>query len=575
MTLRVACFLCCCVVNCLALDREAFTFTSYDLNARVEPEQQRIGVRGKITLRNDSTSAQKHAVLQISSTLSWRSIQADGKTLQFVTQPYQSDIDHTGALSEAIITLPREIPPKGTAELEIGYEGIIPLDATRLTRIETPKEIAARTDWDLISESFTAVRGAGHVVWYPVAMESASLSEGDSVFETLGRWQAREQQSEMKVSLRCQRESTEAPPVLWCNGKGNRVTTEISRARLLGADCSFQPVRFAVPTFLMAPYEILSGTKADIYYLRDHKPSADDFATAADLVTPFVAEWFGMPQQKTEVLDLANSAMASYENGNMLLIPFRQSDSRQAQLAMAHQLTHAAFYSPRPWIYEGLAHFAQALYRERQDGRQAALDFLSLHRDLLLESEKVSPQQPSTVAMPTAASKQPLLNTFDEVFYAVKAPYVWWMLRDMVGDDALKKALAAYRPEQDNEPSYMQHLIETQAKRDLGWFFNDWVYKDRGLPDFRVASVYPRANAEGGYLVTITVENLGGAGAEVPVTLQIEKTEFTKRLEVRAKATGTVRIEVPSAPLQVVVNDSSVPETNVENNIFKITAANE
>ena len=33
-----------------SLDREAFTFTSYDLNVRVEPEQQRLGVRGKITL---------------------------------------------------------------------------------------------------------------------------------------------------------------------------------------------------------------------------------------------------------------------------------------------------------------------------------------------------------------------------------------------------------------------------------------------------------------------------------------------------------------------------------------------
>src|SRR5438874_12383193 len=101
-------FLCALCVLCgfqsFALDREAFTFTNYDLNVRVEPEQQRLGVRGQITLRNDSGSAQKNAVLQISSTLSWRSIQAGGKPLQFVTQPYQSDIDHTGERSEAIVT---------------------------------------------------------------------------------------------------------------------------------------------------------------------------------------------------------------------------------------------------------------------------------------------------------------------------------------------------------------------------------------------------------------------------------------------------------------------------------------
>src|ERR1022692_2891254 len=87
------CVLCASVVNCFSLDREAFTFTNYDLNLQVEAEQHRLGVRGKITLRNDSQSPQKIAVLQISSSLDWRSIRAGGAQLQFVSQPYTSDID--------------------------------------------------------------------------------------------------------------------------------------------------------------------------------------------------------------------------------------------------------------------------------------------------------------------------------------------------------------------------------------------------------------------------------------------------------------------------------------------------
>src|SRR5450755_22201 len=92
-----------------ALNREALTFTKYDLNARIEPEQHRLEVRGTITLRNDSTSPQKNLSLQISSSLAWRSIRLagkDGQPVQFISQPYTSDIDHTGALSEAIVTLP-------------------------------------------------------------------------------------------------------------------------------------------------------------------------------------------------------------------------------------------------------------------------------------------------------------------------------------------------------------------------------------------------------------------------------------------------------------------------------------
>src|SRR5207248_9665869 len=145
-----------------------------------------------------------------------------------------------------------------------------------------------------------------------------------------------------------------------------------------------------------------------------------------------------------------------------------------------------------------------------------------------------------------AAADESLINTSREEFYRSKAMYVWWMLRDLVGEPALKKALAAYHPEQDKESSYMQHLIEAQAKRDLGWFFDDWVYDDRGLPDFRVAYVYAHQNAQGGgHLVTITVENLGGAGAQVPVTLRMESGEITKRLEVRGKSTNSLRIEAP------------------------------
>ena len=68
-------FLCVLGVLCglsssaFALDREAFTITKYDLEIRLEPEQQRLGARGRITLRNDSSKPQKVVALQISSSL--------------------------------------------------------------------------------------------------------------------------------------------------------------------------------------------------------------------------------------------------------------------------------------------------------------------------------------------------------------------------------------------------------------------------------------------------------------------------------------------------------------------------
>ena len=106
-----------------------------------------------------------------------------------------------------------------------------------------------------------------------------------------------------------------------------------------------------------------------------------------------------------------------------------------------------------------------------------------------------------------------MVNTVDEELYRSKAMCVWWMLRDMVGDVALKKAFAAYRAEQDKEHSYMPRLIQAQTQRDLEWFFDDWVYPDRGLPEFKIESAFSRKTLPGAYVLTITVANQGAGGS--------------------------------------------------------------
>lgn len=550
-----------------ALDREAFTFTKYDLDVQVEPGQQRLSVRGTLTLRNDSKTPQKNAALQISSSLTWRSVQANGKPLQFVSQPYTSDVDHTGELSEAIVTLPGEVGPGGTVELSIGYEGVIALDATRLTRIGMPKETAVHTDWDQISRLSSAVRGAGNVAWYPVSMDAANLSDDQSLFETLGRWKKRESNAEMSVRIAQQPSDGEKSGTLVCNGKNVALKeTEANPTGEERTDCSLLPLELNIPTFVLADYELLRGPALVIAYRPEHKSNAEKFAQAADAVTPFVTEWFGAPRQPARIAELFDPGASPYESGMLLLTPLGDTDPKLLQIAMVHELTHGAFSSNRPWVFEGLAHFAQAAYREQQENRQAALDFLGLHRAAVLDAEKATASKPKDAS----SSEQPLIATAIDAFYRSKAAYVWWMLRDMIGEDVLKRALAKYRAGEDKDPSYLQHLLEIQSKRDLGWFFDDWVYHDRGLPDFRVESAFPRQASQGNYLVTVTIENAGTAGAEVPVTVRFDGGEITQRLEVRGKAKGVVRIATPKPPSQITVNDGSVPESDLANNVFKV-----
>ena len=565
--------LCGLVAPAAAINREAFTITRYDLEVRLEPEQQRLGARGKITLRNDSAHPQKVAALQISSSLNWRSIRVDGEAVQFVSQPYISDIDHTGALSEAIVTLPAEIKPKDSVELEIGYEGVIALDATRLTRIGVPEEIAKHTSWDQIGPSFTAVRGAGYVAWYPIMTESADFSEGNSLFEVVDRWKAREAGSEFKLALSVQGGSADATPTLLCGAEARGSSAEAGRDRGIRVECGWSPLRTVTPTFAMAEYVDQSKAPLKLFSLPGHEAGAAKYSNALEPAMKFVSGWFGQPSAPVAIADFADPNSAPFESGTLLMASMAAEDSKLAGINLVHELVHSALPSSRPWVYEGLAHFAEAMYRQEQGGRQAALDLLGLHRAAFLDSEKeVSAAPQKNVGEKSAG--QTLASTFDETYYRSKAAYVWWMLRDMIGDDALKQAIRKYRAEDDNikDPKYVERLVESAAKRDLGWFFDDWVYQDRGLPDFRVQSVHPWKTEKGAQIITVTLENLGNAGAEVPFTILFEGGEITKRIEVRARGTATTRVEMPGTATEIVVNDGSVPQIDLTNNVFKIGA---
>ena len=543
-------------VSAMSLDREAFAFTHYDLEARIEPAQQRLGVRGKITLRNDSDTPQKHAVLQISSSLSWLSVQLDGKPAQFLSQTYTSDIDHTGALSEAVVTLSKVVGPKATITLEIGYEGTLPQDMTRLARIGAPTDDAKHSDWDQISRSFTGVRGIGYVAWYPVSTEAASLSEGNSVLDAVGRWKQREIDTEMRVRVSVLPATTDTAAVICGNDKPAEPQGDGNR------ECVFRNLDFDTPFFIVGSFRVSDRPEVKLFYVADHQSQGDDYALAVEEGAEFIGKW--LPADKNasaEIIELPDGKAASFETGSVLLTPFSGNENSYLLSAIA-VLAHATLHSPRAWIRDGFARFAEVAFIQEKEGREAAVEYLRSHRQALLEDEKSVP-----------ANEQPahsLINSGDDFYIQTKSMNIWWMLRDIVGETALKAALHNYKSDDDKSPQYMQKLIEAQAHKDLEWFFDDWVYRDHGLPGLRIVSVYPRELVNGGYMVTVTVGNRGSAGAEVPVTLRMANGERAERLIVPAKSTASVRIVCPSLPQQATVNDGGVPEADERDHVYKI-----
>jgi aminopeptidase N len=247
----------------------------------------------------------------------------------------------------------------------------------------------------------------------------------------------------------------------------------------------------------------------------------------------------------------------------MLLGPLNAADT-QLLLSSVRLQTRAAIPSSRAWIYDGLAGYAQAAYMQEEKGRPAAIAYLRGHLSALIAAEKENAQRGSDQA------GHSLINDPDETYVQAKSMAVWWMLRDTVGEQALTAAMHNYKASDDTNVYYMQKLLAAQGHRDLSWFFDDWVYRDRGLPELRIVSAYPRQLVSGVYMVTIKVENIGEAGAEVPVTLHMAEGQATERLVVPGKSKASVRIVAPMLPDEAVVNDGSVPEPDTTNNTFTI-----
>jgi len=570
------------VASAAALDRQAFTITRYQLEVQIDRTAHVMAVTGKVTLRNDSTTPQKHVTLQVSSSLAWNAILLNDAPLQWLGENYTSDIDHTGSLSEAIVTLPKAVPPANSVTLDIQYGGTITPDGTRLTRMGAPDEVAARNDWDEISDSFTAVRGLGYVVWYPVAIEAVSMSDGNAVFDAIAAWKQRQAHSEFDARIMVLGASTESlcialnTTVSTCGESRDSGETQAgTKLKEFSNTITLNSLQQTVPAFAIANYQLLDRPTVSLLHLPEETQLARDYALAAEANDPLLHDWLGEPGQPARIVELTDPNANPYQSGSILFTPFRQAPTPTLQLLLMPTQVAARFHSPHAWIQEGMERFLQTVLVDNRSGRRAALDFLDEYREPLVKAEEAAHPKAGVTSKPAAeaSANNTLLNTNDELYLRGKGSFVFWMLRDMLGDTAMQSALAAYRPGADKDPSYLQRLLQTSSKQDLEWFFDDWVYRDRGLPDFHVESAYARTllSEAKSFLVTATIENRGLAGAEVPVLMQTPSGEKVMRVVVKAGEKGTGRIEVPVAPDKVVVNDGSVPEAKAPgSNVYDV-----
>lgn len=554
-------------------EREAVTFTGYDMEVHLRPADQYLAARALVTVRNDGKVPLAHVPLQISSSLNWERIRTEGRDVAFQVATLNSDADHTGQLHEAAVPLARPLAPGATLQLDVTYSGTIAANAQRLLAIGTPGDIALHSDWDGISPAFTGLRGFGNVVWYPVSSVPVILGDGARLFDEMGEQRLHLVGAHFRLQLADEFPNGQAPTVALINGHPAALTVtggsgDVPGVATAGVDSS--TLGFEVPSLFVAVREAKQATHTTLWTLPADDAAVPAWSDATATVSTFLESWLGPhPRAPLVILDLPDPEDAPFETGALLAVTIRPATAEVLDGILANALTHAWMQSPRAWLSEGVAHFMGTLWIEKQDGRTKALESLEAQRPTLALAEPASPG---------TSPGQPLAQAISPVYYRTKAAYVFWMLRDLAGDDALAAALRAYNPAADvgngGAPSgELEKLVEKSAAgHDLSWFFADWVDADKGLPDLSIAKVYTEPAEAGNTLVGVTVANQGYAGADVPVTVSTADTTITQRVLVPARSQVVERILTPGTPTQVQVNDGTVPEVEASVHVATIGA---
>jgi len=565
-------------------ERLGLTFTDFKMEVHLRPAEHEIAVRALVTVRNDGKAPLEQIPLQISSSLHWERIRVAGRDALSTIATLNSDTDHTGQLHEAAVKLATPLAPGASLELNVTYSGTIAQSAQRLVAIGTPEDAALHSDWDAIDTDFTGLRGFGNVVWYPASAPPVILGDGARVFGEMGEHKLCISGAHFVLHLTVEFPHGHAPTVAVINGHFAPLTItepenggdDISGVATATLDTA--SLGFDAPSLFVAVRNEQHAANATLWTLPADDAAMNEWSSAVSTVAPFLESWLGpSPRSQLTVLDLPDPKDAAFETGALLVTPIRQLPAEQLNGMMVHALAKEWISSPRAWLNEGVAQFMGTLWLEKQSGREKALEALESGRAALALIEPPSPGE---------SAGQPLAQATSPAYYRMKATYVFWMLRDLIGDPALAAALRAYSPAEDaaqglgpaSRPGSFEKLLAQSGLRgDLSWFLADWVDADKGLPDIAIDSVYPTSaeptprpsnSSDSGappeansWLVTVGLTNSGYAAADVPVIVRNALTSVTERVLVPARGKATKRILIQGRPTEVQANDGTVPET--------------
>lgn len=241
---------------------------------------------------------------------------------------------------------------------------------------------------------------------------------------------------------------------------------------------------------------------------------------------------------------------------------------------IAHELAHQWFGDmitmrtwPDIWLNEGFATYSVALYREKKYGPQA-------YRQVMDGEMSRARLATGTLYVQDTSRVQTL---FDSRLVYSKGASVLHMLRRVLGDSAFSRAILKYATDpglqyRNASTSDLRSVCESVSGKELGWFFDQWVYGS-GYPLVQYDwSAVP--DGSGGLVeVRLRQTNKSSLPSFFTMPLDIRFTDTSRDTTVTIlfdTPTKSFTIRLPFSPFNVILDPDKWMLMDVERTLVSI-----
>ncbi len=314
-----------------------------------------------------------------------------------------------------------------------------------------------------------------------------------------------------------------------------------------------------VARFAMQRVDMFEGKPIETWvYPQDRDAGFADFASPTKDVLAFYTDYVGPFAYERLANIQASSVAGGMESASAIL--YHESSvtgtrSVRWRNVVIHEVAHQWFGNAVTesdwddvWLSEGFATYFTLLYIEHAYGRDEFVRGLENSRRTVRTFAAANPGY--TIIHKNLSRME---NVTSSHTYQ-KGSWVLHMLRGVVGADAFRSGIRTYYQRHFNANATtadFRRAMEEAAGRDLGWFFDQWLYKSG---DLKVAGRWTYDATAKQARITLDQVQTDGSVFTMPLEVAVyaagQAVPTIHRVQLNAK-TNTFTIDVASEPADV------------------------